>query len=467
MSSSGGATKRSHRALPQRSILRSLTAPKKAGQPRSLALMLGTLAVIFTLYVLALIVTPRLLAPSPRWPDQRTEGSHGRNDAQVAKYPNHYDKPTLGETLPSDSIADDQGYSFKMLEPGSLSYKDMPWCPGVPEPTEAELAPIDRRFNSLIILGAQKAGTTWLFDALDSHPHFHGAHHGFRRGRDKWRKEVHFFDQWPGGTGRDYIACFPLPVRTAALNNKPHVLMDASPEYMLTPVAAPRVQAIVPQARFVIILREPAERTLSAWNMVNRTLCARAKPSDHCKVPPFQDTVDGDLDPKGRPECIFGTAGGSRTWGDCWRCYYPTFQKKKCHAAPAAVQDAHRGCEPPSVPTTHVAYYAAQLAWWLAFFPPERFLILTSAELHSPDRQLQALNSVLEHVGLEGAERFTADMVANISGYQGHYDHSLDPATQATMADLHRHFDRPSADLQRLMDTYFPDLDFRGLEPEL
>lgn len=55
-------------------------------------------------------------------------------------------------------------------------------------------------------------------------------------------------------------------------------------------------------------VQEPAERTLSAWHMVNRTHCAAAKPSDGCRVPPFQEVVAGDLDPKGRPDCIFGTA---------------------------------------------------------------------------------------------------------------------------------------------------------------
>lgn len=73
-----------------------------------------------------------------------------------------------------------QGYTFTMLKPASLSYKDMPWCPGVPEPEEHTLVPVDVHFNHLIILGAQKAGTTWLFDALDTHPRFHGATHGFR-----------------------------------------------------------------------------------------------------------------------------------------------------------------------------------------------------------------------------------------------------------------------------------------------
>lgn len=55
-------------------------------------------------------------------------------------------------------------------------------------------------------------------------------------------------------------------------------------------------------------IQEPSERTLSAWNMVNRTMCAKAKPEDGCRVPSLQETVDADLNPHGRPECIFGTS---------------------------------------------------------------------------------------------------------------------------------------------------------------
>ena len=33
-------------------------------------------------------------------------------------------------------------------------------------------------------------------------------------------------------------------------------------------------------------------------------------------------------------------------------------------------------------------HYAAQLAWWLQFFPPERFLVVTSAQL-APGPRLQ------------------------------------------------------------------------------
>ena len=77
-----------------------------------------------------------------------------------------------------------------------------------------------------------------------------------RRGRDKWRKEVHFFDQWPLGTSHDYVNCFPPERRASALlDQQSAVFVDASPEYLLTPAAAPRAAQIVPHAKLVIILR--------------------------------------------------------------------------------------------------------------------------------------------------------------------------------------------------------------------
>jgi hypothetical protein len=79
----------------------------------------------------------------------------------------------------------------------------------------------------------------------------------FRRSADDaWRKEVHFFDQWPIGTSADYVNCFPPKRRQAALSgSKPAVFVDASPEYMLYPTAAPHVAQVLPQAKIVVLLR--------------------------------------------------------------------------------------------------------------------------------------------------------------------------------------------------------------------
>lgn len=73
-----------------------------------------------------------------------------------------------------------QGHPFKVHKLASLTYSDLPQCPGIPDVQAEQLVPVDPSLHFLMILGAQKAGTTWLFDALDTHPLFNGAQHGYR-----------------------------------------------------------------------------------------------------------------------------------------------------------------------------------------------------------------------------------------------------------------------------------------------
>ena len=70
-----------------------------------------------------------------------------------------------------------QEYAFKAHATASLSHTSMNWCEGAPE---LRLRAVDPRLSFLLVLGVQKAGTTWLFDALATHPLFSGAHHGYR-----------------------------------------------------------------------------------------------------------------------------------------------------------------------------------------------------------------------------------------------------------------------------------------------
>jgi hypothetical protein len=73
-----------------------------------------------------------------------------------------------------------QDYVFKVHATASMTDRSMDWCQGAPE---LRLRTIDSRFNFLLVLGAQKAGTTWLFDALSKHPLFSAAEHGYRCGK--------------------------------------------------------------------------------------------------------------------------------------------------------------------------------------------------------------------------------------------------------------------------------------------
>ena len=104
-----------------------------------------------------------------------------------------------------------------------------------------------RPLPDFLILGAQKAGTTALYEYLYRHPDISGP---------AW-KEVSFFDRhWTRGE-RWYRGHFP---RGAA----PPV-GEASPSYLFHPAAPQRVRSLVPEARLIVLLRNPVDRAFSHY----------------------------------------------------------------------------------------------------------------------------------------------------------------------------------------------------------
>ncbi len=106
-----------------------------------------------------------------------------------------------------------------------------------------------------MIIGAQRAGTTSLYDYLVAHPKVVTAK----------RKEVHYFDlnfTEPLGWYRDYF-----PGRMRAMGK---ITGEASPYYMFHPAVAERVRDILPEARFIVLLRDPIERAFSHYHHERR-----------------------------------------------------------------------------------------------------------------------------------------------------------------------------------------------------
>jgi hypothetical protein len=110
------------------------------------------------------------------------------------------------------------------------------------------------------LIGAQKCATTFLADALDGHPELDVAR----------PKEPDFFTVNRERDWDWYRACFPAePGR---------VLLDASTSYTMAPTAAEertaatpthgvpgRIAAATPDARIVYVVRDPVQRTYSAY----------------------------------------------------------------------------------------------------------------------------------------------------------------------------------------------------------
>lgn len=116
-------------------------------------------------------------------------------------------------------------------------------------------SPPARMKPRFIIIGAQKAGTSALFNMFIQHPQL----------ARPSRKEVHFFNKdeaYAKGMAH-YLSHFPVqPVRTRQYT------FEATPAYLFfAERTAPRIKQHLPEVTCIAILRDPVKRAYSAWNM--------------------------------------------------------------------------------------------------------------------------------------------------------------------------------------------------------
>lgn len=114
---------------------------------------------------------------------------------------------------------------------------------------------------SFIIIGVQKSGTTSLYEYL-RHPLVILVSH----------REIHFFDwHWNSSLSsttsqRDFYMNY---FNTSAIEKNPSLITgEASPSYILNgDIVIPRMQAVCPWAKILVILRNPVDRAYSLYNM--------------------------------------------------------------------------------------------------------------------------------------------------------------------------------------------------------
>jgi len=106
-----------------------------------------------------------------------------------------------------------------------------------------------RPLPHFIILGTQRGGTTSLYRWLSTHPDVTPA----------LKKEVHYFDGHYDKGMRWYRAHFPL-------GHRGRISGESCPYLLFHPLAPGRVAGDLPvTARFIVLLREPAERAISQY----------------------------------------------------------------------------------------------------------------------------------------------------------------------------------------------------------
>lgn len=253
-------------------------------------------------------------------------------------------------------------------------------------PSLARLATQElRQLPSLVIVGAQKAGTTQLYAHLLKHPRLFGA----------CQKELEYFSKHHRRPLAWYRSQFPLVGRVSAVGGQ---TVDASPSYLCVPAALHRLHAVLPQAKIIAILRDPVSRAFSGY---------QHSKTRHRDKRTFAEAVDAEL--RETP-------------------YRPRLGSALAVDAPSMRRYVARG------------YYALQLELLLHLYPREQTLILDSADLFADTSA--ACQQVFAFVGIEPCDVQT-EKIYN----RGFYEEQIDPATAARLREHYRPYDELLASL--------------------
>ena len=199
-----------------------------------------------------------------------------------------------------------------------------------------------------LIIGAQKCGTTSLYDYLVQHPQVLAARY----------KELHFFDYNFQKGEAWYRRRLPskAQMRAAQKTVGTRVITgEASPCYMVFPQTPERVFRFVPNVKLIVLLRNPVDRAFSQYQM-NRAkatvLIPETKQKEVREPLSFDDAIAAeDERMKAALELLERDPLSRGQW----------FQMHSYKT---------RGL------------YAQQLRRWLQWFPSEQMLILDSSEFY-------------------------------------------------------------------------------------
>jgi hypothetical protein len=241
-----------------------------------------------------------------------------------------------------------------------------------------------RALPGAVILGAQKCGTSSLHNYLTQHPGVIAP----------LRKEVHYFDLNHDRGESWYRAHF-------GREGEPGLNLDSSPYYLFHPAVPRRMHELLPDARLIVLLRDPARRAYSHyWH-------ERDKGREDLS---FEAAIDAEPERLGKAEEQLASGQLERS------------REHQLHSYLA------RG------------RYAAQLERWFALYPRERIHILRFEDFAQDP--LAGLNRTLAFLGLPPAASVSLE-ARNTRRYP--------PMEEATMARLREYFEPHNRRLGELL----------------
>ena len=151
----------------------------------------------------------------------------------------------------------------------------------------AIMTPRSRVLPGFLIIGAQRAGTTSLYNYLCDHPCVSRA----------LTKEVRFFDLHYQQGLDWYRSRFPSRRhmrRLQRLRGHEQLVGEASPDYLFHPHVPQRVADQLPDAKLIVLLRNPVDRAFSHyWHQVKR---GYEQLSFSAAVESEEDRLSGELE---------------------------------------------------------------------------------------------------------------------------------------------------------------------------
>lgn len=236
-----------------------------------------------------------------------------------------------------------------------------------------------RHLPTTVIVGAQKAGTTQLYAYMVKHPRCYGAA----------EKEVDYFSKHPKRPVAWYRSRFPWKRRVWWRQG--HVL-EASPSYLPTPSALRKMHTVLPNARVIVILRDPVSRAFSHY---------QHKKTRHLEPRSFAEAVEEEI---------------------------------RTNAFPAQWGVALRDGAKPMLGYVTRGYYALQLEMLNKMYRRNRILVIDSANLFADTAA--TCNRVFDYMGLEDFD-VEPSKVYN----RGYYQETIDPRVAERLREHYRPYD--------------------------
>ena len=251
-----------------------------------------------------------------------------------------------------------------------------------------------KRAPDFFILGGMKCGTTSLFNYLLEHSRIKGPR----------KKELHYYDMdiYEGMSLEKYVASFPERAEDEMSG-------EGTPFYLTHPSCPTWVKRDFPEARFIIVMRDPVERFWSHYHQ-------------YCKYRDYSGSPESLIE---KEEAV--SANIFKAIRENPEAHEPVFDLKLYSLLA-------RG------------RYAEQIERWLQFFDQERFLFLFTQALKD-DRET-AVNQAVSFLGLE-PEPLQA--LATL-----HHTQHYDPMPQALHDSLREYYAPHDDALQRLLGTSLP-----------